>query len=256
LGRYATLSYFWGSAATATLTQDKLSTFLTHLPEQELPRTFQDAIVVARRLGIRYLWIESLCIMQDSERDWATESSTMDRIYQNGLCNLAATASKDSAGGLFYDRDPRTVGPAVTISKWPDCPPSTYIVANTEMWVKGVSEAVLNTRGWVLQERFMAPRILHFASDQVYWECFELDACEAFPGGFPLTGFHPAPTDRMKDWNFKPGGRDLGPMGQNSPPSQFDGYRIWNKVVEAYSMTNLTKSKDKLIAISALAKEA
>ncbi|KAF5573399.1 heterokaryon incompatibility protein [Fusarium pseudoanthophilum] len=256
LGRYVTLSYCWGSAATLKLTSETLGAFLTRLPEPELPKTFRDTIEVTTRLGIRYLWIDSLCIVQDSAEDWRAESSMMGRVYKNALCNIAASASADCQGGLFFDRDPRMVRPAVIVSQWSDCPPSTYQISKLHVWEDGVSDAVLNTRGWVLQERFLAPRIIHFASDQIYWECFELQACEAFPRGLPSTVRRHGLTLPMKELCFSNGGKELRPFWQQPPLPMFDGYRVWKQVVETYTCTHLTKSKDKLVAISALAKEA
>jgi hypothetical protein len=69
-----------------------------------LPATFEDAIVATRKLGARYIWIDSFCILQDDPTDWEKESSRMVDVYQNALCNIAATASGDTNGGLFYER--------------------------------------------------------------------------------------------------------------------------------------------------------
>jgi hypothetical protein len=256
LSRYVTLSYCWGSAATLKLTRETLDTFLTRLPEAELPSTFRDVIEVTRRLRIRYLWIDSLCIVQDSAQDWRAESSMMGRIYKNALCNIAATASANSHGGLFFDRDPRIVRPAVTISQWSDCPPFTYQISKLHLWEDGVSEAVLHTRGWVLHERFLAPRTMHFASDQIYWECLELQACETFPRGLPSTVRRHGLTLPGKELDFSRGGKELRPFWQQPPLPMFDGYRVWKEVVEIYSCIRLSRAKDKLVAISALAKEA
>lgn len=192
-GRYATLSYCWGSAVTVKLTRDTLKAYLERLPESELPKTFRDAFKVATNLGIRYLWIDSLCIIQDSVQDWKAESSVMGRVYQNGLCNIAATASKDSHGGLSYCRDPRTIRPAVTVSGWEDCPPSTYTVSDLCLWEHGVSKAALNSRGWVLQERFLAPRILTSA-----WTSFTGSASSFKPARHSREAYHRGSIIRTK----------------------------------------------------------
>jgi Heterokaryon incompatibility protein (HET) len=70
----------------------------------DVPKTFEDAIVVTRKLHVQYLWIDSLCIIQDDPEDWGTESLLMDQVYKNALLNIAATAASDSSGGLFYSR--------------------------------------------------------------------------------------------------------------------------------------------------------
>jgi hypothetical protein len=69
-----------------------------------LPLTFEDAIVATRRLGARYIWIDSLCIIQDDPADWERESSSMADVYRNATCNIAASAAHDSNGGLYRDR--------------------------------------------------------------------------------------------------------------------------------------------------------
>ncbi|KAK4119844.1 HET-domain-containing protein, partial [Parathielavia appendiculata] len=256
LGAYGTLSYCWGTAATVKLTCNTLGEFLARLPVSTLPKTFQDAISVARRLGLRYLWIDSLCIIQDSPGDWLAESSAMGQVYQNGLFNIAATASSDSTGGLFFDRDPRSVRPAIVATNWSDCPSSTYVVANRDTWVDGVSNAVLNTRGWVLQERCLSPRIIHFGSDQLYWECLELQACEAFPTGLPATMRRNRLELPKEGKNINILDEEFPPKWQQSPLPKFDGYRAWKRLIETYSRTQLSHATDKLNAISALAKGA
>lgn len=92
--RYATLSHCWGSSPIKKkLIISKIEDMRAGVSVSELPRTFQDAIVVARKLGLRYLWIDSLCIIQDSpgDVDWAHESSLMNDVYGNSSCNISAT---------------------------------------------------------------------------------------------------------------------------------------------------------------------
>lgn len=100
-GPYVTLSHCWGGASITKLSKATKQQFLDKLPA--LPKTYQDAVIVARKLHVRYLWIDSLCIIQDDPEDWATESLLMDQVY-NALLNIAATAASDSRGGLFHSR--------------------------------------------------------------------------------------------------------------------------------------------------------
>jgi Heterokaryon incompatibility protein (HET) len=72
----------------------------------KLPRTFQDAISFTRRLKIRYLWIDSLYIFQDDNKDWQRQASRMPSIYENSYVTLAAMASDSSNGVCFYKADP------------------------------------------------------------------------------------------------------------------------------------------------------
>jgi Heterokaryon incompatibility protein (HET) len=87
--KYATLSHCWGHSTQTRLLRSNLSSFKQKLPWKELSKTFKDVFKVTRHLGIRYLWIDSLCIIQDSPEDWARESSAMSKVYSNGYCNIA-----------------------------------------------------------------------------------------------------------------------------------------------------------------------
>ncbi|KAF2793382.1 HET-domain-containing protein, partial [Melanomma pulvis-pyrius CBS 109.77] len=146
-GNYAALSHRWGPPSSVfSTTKSKLARFQNSIPVSQLPKTFLDAIEITKALGLAYLWIDSLCIIQDSRVDWETESAKMDKVYLNAAVTIAASSSGDTQGGCFLD----LVQPA---SRLPDCP--------------------LNKRGWVFQEMVLSSRILHFTQDQVYWQCRE-----------------------------------------------------------------------------------
>lgn len=101
-GDYVTLSHCWGKGVLVTTLQKNLEDFLVKVPS--LPKTFEDTIFATQMLGVRYLWIDSLCIIQDDGDDWMKESSLMDKVYKNALCNLSASASMSSSDGLFRPR--------------------------------------------------------------------------------------------------------------------------------------------------------
>ena len=92
---YVSLSHCWGKVPFFKLTQDKLQELEQSIPLQQLPMVFQDAIRITYDLGFRYIWIDSLCIIQDSRDDWHKESLAMDRVYLNGVLNLAATGYRN-----------------------------------------------------------------------------------------------------------------------------------------------------------------
>ncbi|KAH7076852.1 heterokaryon incompatibility protein-domain-containing protein [Paraphoma chrysanthemicola] len=96
--RYCTLSYCWGQCSTAyNTTRDNLVAHEKELPivspELKMPKTYHDAIVITRHLGVRYLWIDAICIVQDDPEDWRAEAAKMKDIYQNSYCTIAATGS-------------------------------------------------------------------------------------------------------------------------------------------------------------------
>jgi len=102
-----TLSHRWGDALRVTLTQLSRAEMLRGIKLTSLPMTFQDAIILARNLGVSYLWIDALCIIQDSKSDWALESAEMSRIYSCSLLTIAASSARDSETEFLYQRVPQ-----------------------------------------------------------------------------------------------------------------------------------------------------
>ncbi|KAF2036515.1 heterokaryon incompatibility, partial [Setomelanomma holmii] len=148
-------------------------------PISDLPKTFRDAILVAKKCNIRYLWIDSLCIFQDNLEDWHVEAGHMREIYGGAACCIAVTAGENSSVGCFFDRDPQTSQPflvEVSGSQHADDPglplPGTYWCSLN--WISpfnAIESAPLNQRAWVAQERYLSRRVMHFANDALFWEC-------------------------------------------------------------------------------------
>jgi len=226
------------------LKKDNVSNFQARLPDG-IPRTFAEAIQVTRAIGIRYLWIDCLCIIQDSVEDWQKESSLMGHVYEHAWCNIAATKATNSSGGLFSERDPSTVRPVAVEAHWHSHAPTKYYCWDPDLWTGNLDDSVLLHRGWVTQERILAPRVLHFVEGQIFWECCSLRACETYPLGIPNnTSFKPSLDTRALT-------TDLIPF--RTPALQ--RYRLWQMYVEIYTTCNLTKpTKDKFLAISGLAR--
>jgi hypothetical protein len=138
----------------------------------ELPRSFQDAIAVSRALGVQYLWIDSLCIIQKDMEDWELEAGNMEAVFSSAYCTIAATSAKSSHVGFLGPLKPRSV---VTV---PSRTGPLYICQNIDNFHEDVEKGVLNTRGWVLQERALSRRTIHFTATQIYLECGQGIYCE------------------------------------------------------------------------------
>lgn len=186
---YVTLSHCWGGVNPSQLDSSNLESLLHDIPLESLPTTFQHAVTITRLLGVRYLWIDSLCIIQDSIDDWRVQSAFMNVIYWCGFCNISATAARNGFEGLFFQRDPNaSKKPLVSI----DVAQShgLYKVFEDTIWEDQVINSPLNKRSWVCQERILSRRNLHFGSKQLFWECSELSACEQLPneimGGYSI----------------------------------------------------------------------
>lgn len=102
--RYLTLSYCWGSQRIASLESAMFKEYRTNIPLSSLSKTFKEAFQVTVWLGYQYIWIDSLCIQQDSKSDWETEAATMGMVYGISTCTIAATGARNGDAGLFFDR--------------------------------------------------------------------------------------------------------------------------------------------------------
>ena len=251
-----TLSHCWGSIDHLTLTKDTYADLRAGIRTARLRQVFQDAACCARNLGARYLWIDALCIFQDKNdlSDWNREAPMMQLVYTHSLCNISAVDAPDGSHTLFHAREPGSLSlptarvAAVDSSTNADSPvPTEQLVFHDDrFWQHQVSHAILHTRAWVVQERLLSPRVLHFGSQQILWECAEMNAAETYPEGLPDC----IPTETAKGSFTIPSPGAL-PAASFGPKECLD---IWSEVVRVYTMCNLTKPGDKLIACAGLAK--
>lgn len=304
--RYVTLSHCWGPNPKMMHQLDS-STRSKYMGEhgfdiEDLPRTFRDAIQFAARLPrVGYIWIDSLCIVQRDQEDWLKQSATMEKVYSNTFLNISATDSDNMEGGLFRDRDPESLLEDEVILNIAGLPgidlaslkeqthPSGLVdsgkrvtqptlrrctILDVSFWADRVSRAPVNKRGWVLQERLMAPRVLHFCADQIAWECREFDAAEGQPQDVPLLqlvdrgvveeirlrGFDDINTGAHDGYKLGRQLRLTRLAGLNDPDAHLQSTKeifileLWSRIVEEYSMTAITKAEDKLIALSGIAR--
>lgn len=135
-------------------------------------------------LGLSYIWIDSLCIVQDGVEDWRLKSSLMSSVYGNSSLNIAASGAIDGSYGCFFRRS----GSWRCQVKIPSSQKqSVYECVPFVMYFRSMSEMPLPQRGWAFQERLLPSRTLHFTSTQVFWECYHKVACETFPSQFPTS---------------------------------------------------------------------
>jgi hypothetical protein len=211
----------------------------------DLSKTFQDAIKFLRKLGERYIWIDSLCIVQDDEEDWQLESAQMGKIFAMSFCNLSATAAMDGTSGLFQSRNP-SIQHLVKMQLNVNGTTTSFTLWNMRDWEEGVEQAPLNSRAWVCQERFMSPCNLHFGAKKLFWECKDLSACENFPTGYPEE-FSPSISGKQKISN------SLSWLPANHLPNPSIPHVAWHQLLREYTHCKLTFRRDKLVAISGLA---
>ena len=250
-GPYLTLSHCWGKSNFIQLTQSTKSDFLKDIPYGNLPKTFQDAISVARFLGVYYIWIDSLCIIQGEESlaDWKREAAKMDKVYSHSTLNISATGASDGSKGLFF---PRSADEMELLEIELDHPlrwqfSQKYTLLDHDYWKHLVLDEPLIRRAWVVQERLLAPRVLHFGSKQLFWEC-QSDCSEDFPIGLP-----PVLAREDQQYLFKRRDEAMTPLIKSKHPSP--AHATWQRALNSYTHASLTKSEDKLIALAGIASE-
>lgn len=171
---YIALSHCWGKAVNLRLLPENFKDMQKSIVLSRLTKNFRDAVIITRGLRIRYLWIDSLCIIQGDKEDWKNEASRMGLVYAMAKCVISATASEDSHGGCFYPKtawaggchlcQEKDTSLDVTLSDQPD-------LAIEELFKQLVEDAPVNKRAWCFQERILATRVLHFCDGVVLFEC-------------------------------------------------------------------------------------
>ena len=185
--KYIALSHCWGKLTEERkrefcTTKDNIKTRLNGFSFSILPKTFRDAVRVTRELGIQYLWIDSLCIIQWNQKDSEHEAKRMEGVFASAYCTIAATSAVDSEAG-FLKRNVSNERVLVQDASGR----RFYICADTDDsnnhididdFDDHVEKAPLNTRAWVIQERVLSQRTIHFSDKQMYLECGEGVYCE------------------------------------------------------------------------------
>jgi hypothetical protein len=244
---YLTLSHRWNESKFLTLNSSSMDRLLKGIPISTLPRCFQDTVSLAHIFRIRYLWIDSICIKQDSEEDWLEEAPKMKDVYGGAVINIVAGHSTGPEDSVFHTEDRPFAQSVVIRSEWIDEDPTDHVIWNHANVKQDFEKAPLTRRGWVFQERMLAPRILQFGKTQVYWSCSALFACESLPHG----ALSPEGEAVTYGTNLK----ELKPLvsGALPLPGPDDLADLWFCVVLGYSGCELTFSRDKLVALSGVA---
>jgi len=236
---------------------------------------------IAHWMKIDYIWIDALCILQDSTQDWEHQSARMGDIYTHSYCNIAATGAEPTKGCFTYRHTPMVEPYSISNPRSKgseDDPEETYVIGYDDFWSNSLLDTPLHNRGWVLQERLLSPRTIHFGQEQMFWECRRDIACEAYPEGIP---------EQFRNWRTrawrqsdemldpkkrKPTRLPISPLSLWQTISEYMlriarpmnpkppvvhltwAYEIWSKTIERYMECKLSFSEDKLVAISGIAK--
>ena len=240
-GEYVALSHCWGSLIAfdsgqhARTLKINLRDMLGGIPLNMLPQNFQDAVLIVRKLQLRFLWIDALCIIQDDPADWAREAARMNDVYGSAYLTIAATSAISSTDG-FLKRSQETT---ISIPYYKDVradPAGLLFLAymrtggDQGSWFSNIETARWNTRGWTFQERFLSKRVLHFTERKLFWECRATDASE---------GNEPPRDPRYRTSWLKHEGQDESGLSleqtAGASESHFDA---WYSIVSRYAGTD------------------
>ena len=249
--QYLTLSYCWGEGRRLLTKIETIAEYEKGIPLDKLPRTFKDAIDLTHYLGFRYLWIDALCIIQDSKEDFERETSQMGRIYRDCSLTISAAGGSNADSGLFVKRDPRWYKPCRLSLSIKD---ANDDLSGTLFVLKATNEdpQPLHDRGWVLQEEVLSSRTLAFGQQLLSWRCAAHSLNESYPYEAPDKSKH------KNSWASDALGRlrasILNPSAINKTRYQRENhFDRWYKVIQAYNSRSLTYPLDRFPAISGLA---
>ncbi|KAF2262136.1 HET-domain-containing protein, partial [Lojkania enalia] len=257
--RYIALSHCWGKYPIIRTLKKNYENQLKGIAACSLSQTFKDAVDVTRKLGFRYLWIDSLCIIQDDKADWQTEAATMCDVYRNATLTIAAAHAASGDVGCFEQRDGILQFPfVVEIPRLPDAGMSSSSTLQLLFTAYGRGKGLggpeppLYGRAWVLQEQYLSPRMLIFDGTQIRWECLCMHGSERTPlGGMSRHIGHQKAirSGIMEDSEFfeipEIEDRDFAALAR---------HQQWCYAVMDYTHRGMTNSSDRLVAIDGIAK--
>ncbi|PQE05065.1 hypothetical protein CJF31_00002227 [Rutstroemia sp. NJR-2017a BVV2] len=248
--QYVALSHRWGTNKGCELNSGNITAYQETIPLSDISATVRDSVAVTRALGFQYLWVDTMCIIQDDDSDWTWQSATMSKVYGLSMCTIAAVNSGFGSQGYFTNRNQyrirpcRVPNPFRTVSKYSFNVRSQYLHRIHEREVKG---SLWYNRGWVFQERTLSPRLLIFSGTQILWACEQLQAAETWPCG--KTREHHI--DRFE--SFKVEKARFYKLLDRSCGVLINQSTWWTFLKDYMASAELTKKSDKLVAIQGIA---
>jgi hypothetical protein len=256
-GFYAALSYCWGGAQPVQTTAATINAMMNGIKCETFPKTLQDAIEATRKLQLRYLWVDSLCIIQDDPADVAKEITMMPQVYKEAYVTISAECAKTCRDGFLHERPPPMS--AYWSFKLPfRCPDGQLghvILENRQP--ANASNAPIHARAWTLQETLLSPRFVGYGERGIEWRCPSYritdEMVEADTDDYHfLKGKHTIPSEHhYLSCRDRIGFEET----RSTKEAGIDSVRTWHDIVEVYTARKLTVPSDKLPAIAAVAQE-
>ena len=263
---YFALSYCWGSTGFFTTTKANLAQNMSGIPLESLPAVMRDGVVVTRALGDEYIWIDTLCIIQDDEDDWAREAAGMHDIYSEAELTLSSVTSSDCHTGLFTPRIHRVPHP-LPLDIWRPRrlrKAGKAFMAIPEWMQEGPQlHGPVHARAWTLQEQMLSTRVLWFGDGMVYWECLAGCSLEANPTLFAAIDdgsgkYHTWKRELERELRIKLVVKGAAHSSSDESEEEISLgeeqrlFQCWQKLLEDFTQRRITKTSDRLPASLAI----
>lgn len=252
-GVYAKLSYCWGGVAQPTTTVSNLQDHLQSIDPTRLPKTITDAIDVCRAIGLRYLWVDALCITQDNDNEKQEEIANMGLIYKNSTVTIVAASAAKVSDGFLGNGKPEEPGAQLPLYIDESTTGTVYLRMKNASQTYTSHEPIFQ-RGWTYQELLLSPRAIVFDSNQITLKCLtdfyepvfetyldlKVDAPELPVGVFGMVDANLARRATRESSNYY---------------INLTQYQIWKAIMHDYSERELSSFEDRLPALAGIAAE-
>ncbi|KAH7094520.1 heterokaryon incompatibility protein-domain-containing protein [Paraphoma chrysanthemicola] len=243
---YIALSYCWGVGDTVKTTLANYNQMLSAIAVATLPQTLRDSITITRHLQQKYIWIDAICIIQDSTSDWEAESATMAAVYRNAYLTIAAGTAAAATDGFLAHQYPAAEFPDPFQMPW--CTEegvqsvlAARIIPGYEMHCEAAEYIPLESRGWCLQEQLLSTRLLTYREEELYWTCLASSLCEC--------GLR----DHMASQQIRTSEDTRIPYLSIFQITKEEAWDKWRYIVDDFSLRSLTHASDRLPAIAGVA---
>ncbi|KAL6903180.1 heterokaryon incompatibility domain-containing protein [Trichoderma evansii] len=244
--QYIALSYCWGGDQAFKLLNDLVKVWVKDMPHAQLPQTIKDAIQVTMYLGIQYLWIDALCIIQDSDQDKAEQISCMAEIYEQAHVTISAARATAVPEGFLHSRYIDGEQGFRMPFTCEDGQPSAVI-----LWQGREPDAwePIDKRSWCLQESILSPRVLEYGTHNIRYHCARSRSDESKLQSDGWIG-HSKTFAQLNMSHPLTSSVDWASLGDS-----YKFVQVWQTLVSHYTRRGLGWYQDKLLAISAIARK-
>ncbi|KAI0835345.1 heterokaryon incompatibility protein-domain-containing protein [Hypoxylon sp. FL0890] len=255
---FAALSYCWGGDQPYKTTRSRMKSMKSdslRLPYEKLARSVQDAIKVTLGLGLKYLWVDALCIIQDDDGDKVEQIAEMPRIY-NQACVTIVAARSDRAVMGFLDEIDLAKTTRLSVKLPFRCPDQTGTLGSAYItYIEDSREPEpIHFRAWTLQERYLSNRYLEFGRNQMRWTCASSGTKDGYCDGWKREDSDSAPTHVL--FIYRELQQDLEDMASRGSSAEWIAEWIWGRwdaMVHHYTPRKLSVLTDRSLAISGIA---